>query len=115
VARWRGSRQGAETRSLGARHVSMPLRRQRYGRGVRRVNDVRVARCPGATRFVAAGVSNIDLLGVLPVGLEIIGFGIVLGRGTDHGVRSGVFGMSYIVFGTLLGIGFTRSGMMENA
>jgi hypothetical protein len=64
--------------------------------------------------FLPALASGV-ILGVLPLGLEIIGFGIVLGRGIDHGVLSGVFGMSYIVFGTLVGIGFARSGMMENA
>lgn len=64
--------------------------------------------------FVPALASGV-ILGLLPLGLEIIGFGIVLGRGVDHGVLSGVFGMSYIVFGTLLGIGFTRSGMLDNA
>lgn len=64
--------------------------------------------------FVPALASGL-ILGLLPLGLEIIGFGIVLGRGLDHGVLAGVFGMSFIVFGTLVGIGFTRSGMLENA
>jgi len=47
--------------------------------------------------------------------LDVIGFGIVLGRGVGQGVLSGVFGMSYIVFGTLVGIGFARSGELENS
>jgi hypothetical protein len=63
--------------------------------------------------FVPALASGL-ILGLLPLGLEIIGFGIVLGRRIDHGVLSGVFGMLFIAFGTLVGIGFTRSGMMEN-
>jgi hypothetical protein len=55
---------------------------------------------------LAAGV----ILGLLPLGLDVIGFGIVLGRGVNQGVLSGVFGMAYIVFGTLVGLGFAQSG-----
>jgi hypothetical protein len=65
----------------------------------------------GLVPALASGV----ILGLLPLGLDIIGFGIVLDRGVDQGVLSGVFGMAYIVFGTLFGIGFTRSGMLDNA
>lgn len=64
--------------------------------------------------FVPALASGV-ILGVLPLGLDIIGFGIVLGRGVDQGVLSGVFGMSYIVFGTLVGLGFARSAEYANA
>lgn len=51
------------------------------------------------------------ILGLLPLGLDIIGFGIILGRGVDHGVLAGVFGLSFITFGTLIGAGFVQSGM----
>jgi hypothetical protein len=61
------------------------------------------------------GLASGVILGLLPLGLDVIGFGIVLGRGVDQGVLSGVFGMSYIIFGTLVGIGFTRSAELENA
>lgn len=59
--------------------------------------------------FVPAVASGV-ILGLLPLGLDIIGFGILLDRGVDQGVVSGVFGMACIVFGTLVGVGFARSG-----
>jgi hypothetical protein len=49
------------------------------------------------------------ILGVLPVALEIVGFGIVLGRGVEAGILAGVFGFSMIVFGSLIGAGFALS------
>jgi hypothetical protein len=61
------------------------------------------------------GLASGVILGVLPLGLDIIGFGIVLDRGVEQGVLAGVFGMAYIAFGTLLGIGFARSGETANA
>jgi hypothetical protein len=65
----------------------------------------------GFVTTLASGV----ILGVLPLGLDIIGFGIVLDRGVDQGVLAGVFGMAYIVFGTLVGLGFARSSELANA
>jgi hypothetical protein len=50
------------------------------------------------------------ILGILPIALDIIGFGQILGRGTDAGILSGVFGFAVIVFGSLLGAGFALSG-----
>jgi len=55
---------------------------------------------------IVAGI----VLGVLPVVLDIVGFGLILGRGTDAGVMAGVFGMAVIVFGSLIGAGFALSG-----
>lgn len=60
--------------------------------------------------FVIAIVAGL-ILGLLPLGLEIVGFGLVLGRGFDHGLLAGIFGMSYITFGALIGAGFARGGM----
>ncbi len=60
--------------------------------------------------FVTAIVAGV-ILGVLPLGLEIVGFGLVRGRGFDHGLLSGIFGMSYVTFGAFIGAGFARSGM----
>jgi hypothetical protein len=54
---------------------------------------------------IAAGL----VLGLLPLGLDIVGFGIVLGRGTDSGLVNGVFGLLTIVFGTLAGAGWATS------
>ncbi len=50
------------------------------------------------------------ILGILPIMLDIIGFGVVLGLGTDAGVMAGVFGFAVIVFGSLIGSGFALSG-----
>jgi hypothetical protein len=50
------------------------------------------------------------VLGVLPVVLDVVGFGVILGRGTDAGVMAGVFGMAVIAFGSLIGAGFALSG-----
>lgn len=50
------------------------------------------------------------ILGILPIILDIIGFGQILGRGTDAGVLAGVFGFAVIVFGSLIGAGFALSG-----
>ena len=49
------------------------------------------------------------ILGILPVLLDIIGFGQILGRGTDAGAHAGVFGFAVIVFGSLIGAGFALS------
>jgi len=53
------------------------------------------------------------VLGLLPVALDIVGFGVILGRGTDAGVMAGVFGMAVIVFGSLIGAGFALSGRAQ--
>ncbi len=50
---------------------------------------------------------NGAILGLLPVMLEIVGFGLILGR--PQGVEAGVFGWSMIVFGSLIGGGFALS------
>ena len=49
------------------------------------------------------------ILGILPVVLDVVGFGMILGRGTQAGVLAGVFGFGMIVFGSLLGSGFALS------
>jgi hypothetical protein len=63
----------------------------------------------GAGFFSAVGAGLI--LGLLPLGLDIVGFGIVLDRGVDHGVLAGVYGLSFIAFGTLLGAGFGQGAI----
>jgi hypothetical protein len=61
----------------------------------------------GGTYFHAIGAAAI--LGILPILLDIVGFGVILGRGTDAGVVAGVFGCAVIVFGSLIGAGFALS------
>jgi hypothetical protein len=65
----------------------------------------------GYLMAVLAGV----VLGLLPLGLETIGFGIVLGRGVERGVLAGVFGMAFVTFGALVGAGFSVSGSSQSA
>jgi hypothetical protein len=50
------------------------------------------------------------ILGILPIVLDVVGFGQILGRGTEAGVLAGVFGFAVIVFGSLIGAGFALSG-----
>lgn len=50
------------------------------------------------------------LLGLLPVALDVLGFGLILGRGIDVGIRSGIFGFMFIFWGSLAGSGFVLSG-----
>ena len=55
---------------------------------------------------IVAGV----VLGLLPLALEAVGFGIVLDRGVQNGLLAGIFGFSMILFGALAGAGFVLSG-----
>ena len=59
--------------------------------------------------YVGAIVAG-AILGVLPLMLDIVGFGVILGRGTDVGTLAGVFGFSMVLFGALLGGGFASAG-----
>ena len=49
------------------------------------------------------------ILGLLPVMLDVAGFGLILGRGLQVGVLAGVFGFGMIQFGALIGGGFALS------
>ncbi len=49
------------------------------------------------------------ILGLLPVVLDIVGFGMILGRGVAQGMLAGVFGFGMILFGSLIGSGFALS------
>jgi hypothetical protein len=50
------------------------------------------------------------ILGILPILLDIVGFGVILGRGYEAGLLAGVFGFASIIFGSLVGAGFALSG-----
>lgn len=56
---------------------------------------------------IAAGA----ILGILPLMLDVVGFGVILGRGVDAGLLAGIFGFSMVLFGSLLGGGFALSGV----
>jgi hypothetical protein len=49
------------------------------------------------------------LLGILPVVLDIVGFGMILGRGLEYGMLAGTLGFGMILFGSLVGGGFALS------
>jgi len=55
---------------------------------------------------IAAGA----ILGLLPIILDTLGFGLILGRGLSWGLLAGLFGFSVILFGSLIGSGFALSG-----
>jgi hypothetical protein len=62
----------------------------------------------GGGSYVAAIVAG-AILGVLPLLLDTIGFGVILGRGSDAGLQAGIFGFSVVLFGALLGGGYAMS------
>ena len=43
------------------------------------------------------------IMGLLPIMLDIVGFGIILGRGVPQGAQAGVFGFSMTVLGSVIG------------
>ena len=55
--------------------------------------------------FVAAIVAGL-ILGLLPLMLESVGFGVILGYGFDVRLLTGIYGLSMVLFGALLGGGF---------
>jgi hypothetical protein len=55
------------------------------------------------------------ILGILPIVLEIVGFGVILGRGVQDRELAGIFAFSFILFGALIGAGFALSGEATKA
>lgn len=49
------------------------------------------------------------VLGILPIVLDVVGFGMLLNRGVTAGELSGIFSWAVIVFGTLIGAGFATA------
>jgi hypothetical protein len=64
--------------------------------------------------FITAIVSG-AILGLLPLMLQVVGFGLLLNRGLDVGLLAGVFGFSMVLFGALIGGGVGNSGMPVRA
>ena len=52
--------------------------------------------------FLLAGA----ILGLLPLMLQLFGFGILLGRGVPQAVLASEFGFAYVLYGSLIGGGF---------
>ena len=49
------------------------------------------------------------ILGVLPIIVELFGFGMILGRGVPQGILAAEFGFAMILYGSLIGGGFALS------
>jgi len=64
--------------------------------------------------FVVALVAG-ALVGLLPLVLDVVGFGILLDRGIDAGLTAGVFGLLVVLFGSLAGAGFAASRTAQTA
>jgi hypothetical protein len=64
---------------------------------------------PGRGTYLHAVVAA-AILGILSILLDIVGFGVILGRGAEAGRLAGLFGFASIVFGSLIGAGFVLSG-----
>ena len=66
-------------------------------------------------RAIQAGLGYLEailggaILGLLPLLLDIVGFGVILGRGTTAGELAGIFGFAFVLFGSLLGAGVALS------
>jgi len=58
--------------------------------------------------FVTAILAGI-ILGLLPLLLDVVGFGMLLGRGVSPGMVAGVFGFSMVLIGSIIGGGFAVS------
>jgi hypothetical protein len=67
----------------------------------------------GASTALAVAVGFV--VGLLPLGLDVVGFGILLNRGIDTGLTAGVFGLLMVAFGSLIGAGFAASGRRATA
>jgi hypothetical protein len=72
-------------------------------------------RAMGMGASVAEAVAAGAALGLLPLALDVVGFGIFLDRGVDAGLVGGMFGLAMIVFGSLVGAGFAASGRASRA
>ncbi|HEX7949620.1 MAG TPA: hypothetical protein VF494_04655 [Candidatus Limnocylindrales bacterium] len=70
-----------------------------------------VVRGASFAEAVTAGV----LVGLLPLALDIVGFGIILGRGVDAGLTAGAFGLLVVLFGALAGAGYASSRAANTA
>ena len=49
------------------------------------------------------------ILGILPLALQIVGFGMILGRGLDGSLTAGLFGLLAVFWGGALGAGIAKA------
>ena len=69
------------------------------------VTGYRAAQAGGLGNALVSGV----VLGLLPIVLDTVGFGMVLGRGVQWGLTAGLFGFSMVVWGAMAGAAFSLS------
>ena len=58
---------------------------------------------------IVSGIVAAAILGVLPVALQYVGFGVILGRPSDEVTTSALFGFLTIAWGGVLGSGYVSS------
>ena len=58
---------------------------------------------------VLHGFAAAALLGLLPVGLQLVGFGVILGRDSETVTAAAMFGWLGVLWGGALGIGLRAS------
>jgi hypothetical protein len=58
---------------------------------------------------IVLGLAAGAILGILPLALQIVGFGMLLGRGSDVTLTSGLFGLLVIFWGAAIGSGIARA------
>ena len=70
-----------------------------------------------ATRGASLGVAAVAgaAVGLLPLTLDVVGFGVLLGRGIDTGMTAGLFGLLVVFFGALAGGAFGESRRLSAA
>jgi len=66
----------------------------------------------GGGNYLQAIVAAL-VLGLLPLMLDTVGFGLILQRGLVAGTLAGLFGLSMILWGALVGSGFAQSGRVR--
>jgi hypothetical protein len=69
------------------------------------VTGYRAVQSGGLVNAIVSGA----ILGLLPIMLDTLGFGVVLGRGIEWGLTAGIFGFSMVVWGALAGAAFSLS------
>jgi hypothetical protein len=62
----------------------------------------------GAGGTFVHGVVAGAILGLLPVVLQIVGFGMILGREPDAALTAGLFGFVALLWGGILGAGYAQ-------
>ena len=55
------------------------------------------------------------VLGLLPLALDLFGFGLLLDRGMEAGRMAGIFGFLMVLWGSLIGGGFTLNRAGDTA